>query len=47
MWLSELDEFEREYGLYKKRREQIQSGNSATAGAAKTKKVVKVSGGGK
>jgi len=47
MWLSELDEFEREYGLYKKRREQIQSGNSATTGAAKTKKIVKVSGCGK
>ena len=49
MWLSELDEFEREYGLYKKRREQIQSGNSATSGGggAKTKKVLKVSGGGK
>ncbi len=44
MWLSELDEFEREYGLYKKRREQIQSGNSATAGGAKTKKVLKVVG---
>ena len=44
MWLSELDEFEREYGVYKKRREQIQSGNSATAGGAKTKKIVKVSG---
>jgi DNA topoisomerase-2 len=46
MWLSELDEFEREYGLYKKRREQIQSGNSATSGGggAKTKKVVKVVG---
>jgi DNA topoisomerase-2 len=44
MWLSELDEFEREYGVYKKRREQIQSGNSATSGGggAKTKKVVKV-----
>jgi len=44
MWLSELDEFEREYGLYKKRREQIQSGNSATSGGggAKTKKVLKV-----
>jgi DNA topoisomerase-2 len=47
MWLSELDEFEREYGVYKKRREQIQSGNSATAGGAKTKKVLKVSSGGK
>ena len=45
MWLSELDEFEREYGVYKKRREQIQSGNSATAGGAKTKKILKVSGG--
>jgi len=46
MWLSELDEFEREYGLYKKRREQIQSGNSATSGGggAKTKKVLKVVG---
>ena len=44
MWLSELDEFEREYGLYKKRREQIQSAGSA---AAKTKKIVKVSGSGK
>ena len=45
MWLSELDEFEREYGVYKKRREQIQSGNSATSGGggAKTKKVLKVS----
>ena len=49
MWLSELDEFEREYGVYKKRREQIQSGNSATSGggATKTKKVLKVSGCGK
>ena len=49
MWLSELDEFEREYGIYKKRREQIQSGNSATAGGGgpKSKKVMKVSGGGK
>ena len=47
MWLSELDEFEREYGVYKKRREQIQSGNSATAGGAKSKKVVKVIAGGK
>ena len=49
MWLSELDEFEREYGVYKKRREQIQSGNSATSGggSTKTKKVLKVSGGGK
>jgi hypothetical protein len=44
MWLSELDEFEREYGVYKKRREQIQSGNSTTAGGAKTKKVLKVVG---
>ena len=45
MWLSELDEFEREYGVYKKRREQIQSGNSATSGCggAKTKKILKVS----
>jgi DNA topoisomerase-2 len=45
MWLSELDEFDREYGVYKKRREQIQSGNSATSGGggAKTKKVLKVS----
>jgi hypothetical protein len=46
MWLSELDEFEREYGLYKKRREQIQSAGSGAA-AAKTKKIVKVSGCGK
>jgi DNA topoisomerase-2 len=45
MWLSELDEFECEYGLYKKRREQIQSAGSAAA--AKTKKIVKVSGCGK
>ena len=46
MWLSELDEFEREYGVYKKRREQIQTGSSATSGsgAAKTKKVLKVVG---
>ena len=48
MWLSELDEFEREYGVYKKRREQIQSGSTATAGGAKSKKIVKVvAGGGK
>ena len=46
MWLSELDEFEREYGIYKKRREQIQSGSSVTSGGggAKTRKVVKVVG---
>jgi len=44
MWLSELDEFEREYGVYKKRREQIQSAGFV---AAKPKKVVKVSGCGK
>jgi DNA topoisomerase II len=45
MWLSELDEFEREYGVYKKRREQIQSGSTATSGGgAKTKKVLKVVG---
>ena len=42
MWLSELDEFEREYGVYKKRREQIQSGSTATTGSAKSKKIVKV-----
>ena len=48
MWLSELDEFEREYGVYKKRREQIQSGSTSTAGGAKSKKIVKVvAGGGK
>uniref|UniRef100_A0A6C0ETI3 DNA topoisomerase (ATP-hydrolyzing) n=1 Tax=viral metagenome TaxID=1070528 RepID=A0A6C0ETI3_9ZZZZ len=44
MWLSELDEFEREYGVYKKRREQIQSAGFV---AAKPNKVVKVSGCGK
>ena len=44
MWLSELDEFEREYGVYKKRREQIQSGSTVTSGAAKSKKVLKVVG---
>jgi DNA topoisomerase-2 len=45
MWLSELDEFEREYGIYKKRREQIQS--AGYGAAAKPKKVLKVSGCGK
>jgi DNA topoisomerase-2 len=45
MWLSELDEFEKEYGVYKKRREQIQSGNSAIAGGGKTKKTTKITSG--
>jgi DNA topoisomerase-2 len=39
MWLKELDVFEREYDMYKKKRNQIQSGSTLTTKAPK--KVVK------